>query len=139
MAPNDYPTAVDVLRLKNLAIEKFGGAPGDRPPDNDCIEGVLGAALQAAYYTSEGYNIDPLHIAAYLLYYIARNHCFFDGNKRAAWMTATDYLLRLGLEVVAGQEEVVQLVERIATGQFAKEDVVEWLAKPGRLMPVSSQ
>jgi death-on-curing protein len=136
VSPPPMPvTAEDVARLRSEGIRRHGGEGSDRAGDEVCIDSAIGAALQAAYLLNNNDRIDPLHVASYLLFYIARNNCFADGNKRAAWLTCTDYLLRNGLVVNATQEEVYLLVLGIAKKQQTKEQVLGWMAEGGRLGP----
>lgn len=128
-------TAADVARHRNVGVNRHGGDGAQRAGDEACIDSAIGAALQAAYLVSDNDTIDPLHVASFLLFYIARNNCFTDGNKRAAWITCTDHLLKNGLLVTATQNEVYSLVKGIAEGQRTKEQILDWMAEGGRLGP----
>ena len=140
MSPTSPPfSAEDIARLRLEGIRLFGGDSGAKASEDTCVESALGAALNAAFLLSEDGRIDPLHLAAYLLYYIARNNCYLDGNKRAGWLAATDYLLGHGLRVIATQVEVYELVTGIADGLRSREQVLAWLSTGGRLGPAPRQ
>lgn len=97
----------------------------------DCIDGKIGNAWNSESYRSADDNSIPgLCFAGYLLYYIVKGHCFPDGNKRAGWATAMAVLARLGLTVKATDDEAVEFVLRIATGEVkAASEAVYWLAR----------
>ena len=80
-------------------------------------------------YEQETDDPEPLRVAVYLLVYLAKNHCFADGNKRVAWMALTDYLIMLGLTIKAEQVEVEEFVNNISAAQGARADIAHaWIA-----------
>jgi len=48
-------------------------------------------------------------------------------------MGAIDYLLGAGLKVIATDDEAVELTLGIESKRIDRDEVVEWLAKDGRL------
>lgn len=71
--------------------------------------------------------------AGYLLFYLAKNHCFVDGNKRLAWSATMHVLLGLGLTVDASTDEAEEFVLSVITSERSTGmEVVRWLA--GRLL-----
>lgn len=126
-APDWLVTSGRVLELHEVAVQQWGGAAG--APNISCVEGAIGDALSAALYRVDlDEDPDVLTTASYLLVYFARNHCFADGNKRVAWMTFAEQLAVLGLHVDASQAEVVDLLDRVATGRFPVGAILEWVA-----------
>jgi death-on-curing protein len=126
-------TVSDVLQLHARGILEHNQTPiAISQTAQDCVEGRIGNA-----WTSEGYSADEdatpgLCFAGYLLYYLTRDHCFPDGNKRAAWSAAMAVLASLGLTVNASDDEAYSLVDRIANGIIKDGmEVVYWLT--GRL------
>jgi death on curing protein len=126
----DLITIAEVLRLHARGILEHNQTPvAINKAVEDCVEGRIGNA-----WTSEGYCSDEdakpgLCFAGYLLYYLTRDHCFLDGNKRAAWSTAMAVLASLGLTVSASDDESYSLVDRIANGVIKDGmEVVYWLA-----------
>lgn len=88
--------------------------------------GLLESALARPQSTVFGADAYPtLHTkAAALLHSLARNHALVDGNKRLAWAATAVFLGINGHRVVAGQDEVVDVV--LADGSL---DDVEKLAE----------
>jgi len=85
----------------------------------------------AEQYTLADEDAKPgLCFTGYLLYYLVRDHCFPDGNKRAAWAASMAVLASMGLTVKATDDEAYSLVDRIATGGIDEgAEVVQWLAE----------
>jgi death-on-curing protein len=130
---NESPTwliAVDrVHALHDHAIKQWGGAAGIR--NQGCVEGSVGNSLNAGLYAMDSEDDEPdvLTVSAHLLFYLARNHCYTDGNKRIAWLAFTDQIGALGLDVEATQAEVIQFVLEVAAGTIANaEGVRDWVA-----------
>lgn len=72
--------------------------------------------------------IDVLHVAAFLLRSLAKNHCFLDGNKRLAFMVAREVLeVHALVTLEAEQEEVAAVVISVATGTIDVPELVQWM------------
>jgi death on curing protein len=91
--------------------------------------GLLESALGRPRATVFGEDAYPdLHTkAAALLHSLARNHALVDGNKRLAWAAAAVFLGINGHRVSVGNDEVVELVLPVATGEL--DDVVPIAAR----------
>lgn len=127
-------TAQDILD-EHLRIMQEGGEGYDqRPIDAPCVDKAIGLALQGACYLSDRPGGDPLHVAALLLYYLARDHCFFSGNKRIAWATTVRLMLMQGLRITATHDEAVAFVTAIAENRYRRDQIINWLAEDGRLI-----
>jgi hypothetical protein len=76
-------------------------------------------------------------LATFYINYLIMNHCFIDGNKRAAWTACIQVLRMLGLTVSATDDEVEQLCSSIIDRSIANAvDVVGWLAPRLLALPV---
>ena len=91
--------------------------------------GLLESALGRPRATVFGEDAYPdLHTkAAALLHSLAGNHALVDGNKRLAWAAAAVFLGINGHRVSVGNDEVVELVLAVATGEL--DDVVPIAAR----------
>ena len=108
-----------VLSIHARQIERFGGTHGVRD------EGLLESALAQPQATFGGEFLHPTisEQAAAYLYHIAMNHPFIDGNKRTAF-AVTDTFLRLnGCALNLTDDEVYDLVMRVARGTITKEEL----------------
>jgi death-on-curing protein len=125
-------TVDGVLALHIEAIKRHGGDPTTRKTDVPCVEGKVGGA-----WTAEGFVDrettglqEGLSFAGYLLYYLAKGHCFTDGNKRVSWTSAMLVLAQLGLTVTATDDEAEAFILDLI--QDASKDgsaAVTWLAE----------
>lgn len=120
-----------VHELYAEGIRRYGGT-GSRSKDG-CIDAALGSAYSAELYSApevEGeFVVSGLSFCGYLLFYLATKHCFVDGNKRVAWLTAAQILLEMGLTLDTSTMEAEQFCTGIASGEIRRaEVVVGWIA-----------
>jgi death on curing protein len=122
----------EIGSLYRRGIELHGGLVSN--PISGCIERALGAAYNAEAYSTpdeeeeDDNTIRGLTFAGYLLFYLARNHCYTDGNKRIAWTSCMNVLLRLGLTLDVTEDDAYDFCISIAGGQLkGGEDVVFWV------------
>jgi len=54
------------------------------------------------------------------------NHPFRDGNKRIAFLAAVIFLGLNGLEFVADDDEVVEKMVALASGDLGEDDLADW-------------
>ncbi len=54
-----------------------------------------------------------LSFAGCLFFYLIKNHCFVDGNKRIAWAAMVRVLLELGLTLDVDDDEAEQYCLRV--------------------------
>jgi death on curing protein len=126
-----------VIELRDEGMRRYGGILATKPPE-DCVEGSLGAAWNAGLYREPEEARRGLCFAGHLLFYLARNHCFTEGNKRAAWASTLEVLARLGLTVRTTTDEAWEMINSVIEGRIGGADaVVVWLAE--RLEPLTVQ
>lgn len=119
-----------ILALHREGAARYGGDPTQRRQDADCVDGRIGSAANAASYCAEGDADAGLILAAYLLFYLAKDHCFVDGNKRVAWLATVEVLKNLQLTINATTEEAYGFMLDISAGNVRHaEDVALWLAE----------
>jgi len=97
--------------------------------------GLLESALARPQTTLFGADAYPtLHEkAGALLHSLAGNHALVDGNKRLAWAATAVFLGINGHRVVASDDEVVELVLAVASGELT--DVPAIAARPATWSP----
>ena len=128
----DFPSVSELIELQVVAIDAFGGAAS--PPKEGCVDRSIASAINASLYSSDDMDEpDLLLAAAHLLFYVAKNHCFTDGNKRAAWSSVVRALDLNGIRIEADQTETAELVEGVASGARTVRDILLWFYEPGRL------
>jgi len=76
--------------------------------------------------------------AATLLFGVARNHPFIDGNKRVAVLAALQFLNVNGHDLdLTPPEETYKMIAGVAAGTITLEALTTWLA--GRLEPMPDE
>ena len=111
-----FLTLDEVLALHADQIQRYGGTPGLRD------EHLLASAMGTVPATFGGHFLhsDSYEMAAGYLYHIAQNHPFLDGNKRTALAASLMFLWMNGIEVVAEEDALYELVLGVAEGRTSK-------------------
>ena len=95
---------------------------------------LLESAVNAPFQTFGGQDLFPsiYEKAARLLYGIANNHAFVDGNKRTAVHAMEVFLImnRVSLDYTIDEMEV--MVIGIADSTVTYEEAVQWITKHAR-------
>lgn len=100
MQEPEFLTLAEVLEVHADQIQRYGGQPGLR--DMGLLQSAL--AQPEASFGGEWLHKDLYEMAAAYAYHICQNHCFIDGNKRAALACALAFLElnNIGLSDPAG-------------------------------------
>ena len=106
----------DVLFLHADRIARYGGPPGVR--DVGLLQSALGIP-PATFSGSLLHDSIPQMAAAYL-FHLAKNHPFFDGNKRTALAAALVFLELNGWSLDADPDELTETVLGVAAGAASK-------------------
>src|SRR6187549_842935 len=107
---HSYLTLDEVLRMHEILLERFGGAPGVR--DAGLIESAL-------LRPQTGYYADLIEEAEALWESMAMNHGFIDGNKRVAYACVELFLQMNGLDIAAGNDELERFIySNLEAGTF---------------------
>ncbi len=116
-----YLTAVEVLTMHYILIERYGGSHGLRD---------AGALDSALYRPQSGYYEDVIAEAAALWESMTINHPFIDGNKRVGF-AVTDTFLRLNdINITATPDKIWKFIDRLLSkGKFEFAALDKWLRK----------
>ncbi len=114
----------DLYVLHNQLLARFGGLEGIR--DEGLLESALYRPVQKFQYEP---NSTLPELAASYSYGIARNHPFFDGNKRSALLAAIVFLEINGMKFNATEEEAVLETIALAAGEGTEDEYAFWLTK----------
>ena len=117
-----YPLAQELREIHELVIQLYGGSFGLR--DEGLLESALASPRQTMF--DEALYPDLAAKAAILLIGLVKNHPFVDGNKRTAFLATLRFLEVNGATLVAGEDELFNLIQSIASSQAEKEQVTEW-------------
>jgi death on curing protein len=102
-------------------IREHGGLIGIR--DENALESALARAKQRWAYEE---TTDLPRLAADYAYGISSNHPFRDGNKRVAFLAAVIFLGLNGLDFEAPEDEVVNRMLSLASGDLDEAALTEW-------------
>ena len=114
---------LQVLLLHEQLIDSTGGTHGLRD------EGLLESALTAPFQSFAGQSAYPSlqQKAARLCFGLVKNHPFIDGNKRIGAHVMLVFLALNGLVLSYTQDELSDVILRLANGQIGYEALLEWL------------
>lgn len=102
-------------------LQQHQGKAGIR--DENALESALARPIHKWHYGER----DRAVLAAAYGYGLSRNHPFFDGNKRLAFVAVAVFLGLNGLRLRASQEEVVSEILALAAGERTEEAFAEWV------------
>jgi death on curing protein len=121
--PVEYLSQFDVLQIRTkLAAQVHDSF------DELNLAG-LQSALAAPRQSMFGVELQPTlwDKAAILLTLLIKNHPFYDGNKRIAFIAVQEFLRRNGWDLSLGMHEAASFTTGIAAGRVDANGVVGWL------------
>ena len=118
-----FLTLDEVIEIHEQQIELYGGSYGLRDPG--AVESAV--AMPQATFGGEYLHATIWLMAAAYLFHLVENHAFIDGNKRVGANAAITFLHLNGWELVCSEDDLVELVLRVAQGQALKEEISRFL------------
>jgi death-on-curing protein len=110
-----------VLAIHDEQLAEHGGMKGLRD------ESLLLSALARPQNLAAHETPDVADLAASYAVGIARNHAFFDGNKRTALIVAAGVFLPLnGYRLVTSDGETVRMMLAVADGTMSEPELAVW-------------
>lgn len=113
-----------VLAIHNQQIVEHGGNPGLL--NLRLLESSLASPLNIYNYEE---NPSVFDLAAAYGFSLVKNHAFFDGNKRVAFMSMFVFLKINGLLLEAPEEEATLFILNLAESKESQESLTQWLEK----------
>jgi death-on-curing protein len=111
-----------VLAVHESQLSEHGGAAGIRD------EGLLASAVaRPRNLEAYGEDVDAAALAASYAFGIARNHPFFDGNKRTAFVVMELFLNLNGWYLEASDAVCISMMQTLAAGSLSEEMLAKWL------------
>jgi len=114
--------SVELLHLESL--HTHGGLSGLR--DEGLLESALARPLNVHAY--EGVT-DIVTLGACCGVALARNHPFYDGNKRIAFIAALVFCLINGVRIVADEADAAMMMMQVAAGDAGQAELAAWMAR----------
>lgn len=92
---------------------------------------MLDSALNAPFQSFDGTDTFPSvqQKGARLGFGLIRNHAFIDGNKRIGTHAMLIFLSLNGIELDYTQNELSDMVLKVASGDLSFDDMVQWIIK----------
>ncbi len=112
-----------ILAIHESQIGEHGGIHGIRSPE--LLDSALARPQNIAAY-AEG-EVSVCELAAAYAYGLAKNHPFFDGNKRTAYVAAELFLELNGHGVLATDEQAIEAMLQLAGGEMSEDAFAQWL------------
>ena len=103
-------------------VREHGGLLGLR--DEGALESALARPRQKWHY---GDSPDIAELAAAYAFGLSSNHPFKDGNKRIAFLAALIFLGLNGFGFDAPEDEVVETMLALASGDLSEEALADWI------------
>ena len=113
---------VHILALHSDQIQGHGGSLGLRA--RGLLESTLDRPRNRLRYEPDS---DLPALAAAYGFGLANNHPFIDGNKRVAFQSMYPFLGLNGFRIEAPEEEVVDVVLSLASGDVDESGLADWL------------
>ena len=110
-----------VYAIHSEQLAEHGGLDGIRDPS--LLESALSRPQNLAYYE----NPDFADLAAAYGYGLARNHPFYDGNKRIAFVVVELFLMLNGYQFMANDQECIIEMLDVASGSISEQDFASWI------------
>jgi death-on-curing protein len=110
-----------LLLLHDESLAEHGGASGLR--DEALLDSALARPLNRVAYGEP----DWAELAAVHAVGLAKNHCFVDGNKRAAFLAVGMFLRLNGYRLTAPQADATLAMLGVAEGSLGETEFAAWL------------
>lgn len=114
-----------VAALHRRQLAEHGGADGIR--DAGLLESALNRPKQLFHYGDPPPDIAAL--AAAYAFGVAKNHPFFDGNKRTSCVIYELFLELNGYRLNAVETEEYQIFIALASGDLSEEGLANWIRR----------
>jgi death-on-curing protein len=117
-----FLTVRSVIRIHDDQIRQYGGGSGILHRD------LLESAVAAPRSTFRGQLLHPTlaEMAGAYLFHLVSNHSFVDGNKRVGASAAITFLRLNGSNLIATEDQLVELTLKVASGTMPKSEVLEF-------------
>ena len=115
----------DVLLLHDDTLRREGGLAGIR--DRGLLEAAV--AMPRQQFGGRYLHADLAAMAAAILFHLAQNHPFLDGNKRVAVMAAYVFLDANGVSLDVPPRDLEAVTLDVASGRIGKDPLAAWFRK----------
>ncbi len=114
-------TVKRIIEIHDDILQEYGGTGG-----------LLTQGILELLVYKVNREKDVFGQAALILHAIAAQHPFFDGNKRTAFATAENVLGEVGYYLDAGEDEIVNLMQKIAEYKCTIKTIEKWIREKAK-------
>ena len=114
-----------VLAIHQRQLAEHGGSGGVR--DEGLLASALARPKNLLVYSEK--KPDVAALAAAYAFGIVKNHPFFDGNKRTAFVVCRTFLILNGHDLDATQEKKYLAFAHLAEGRVSEQELAAWIRK----------
>ena len=118
----------EILRIHQDQVNRYGGSTRIR--DINILKSAI--KMPAATYEGQFLHKDIFEMAAAYLFHISQNHPFVDGNKRVGIVSALVFLELNGIDFNADEDDLEQIVMKVAEGKSNKSEIADFFRKNSR-------
>jgi len=116
-----WVTRAQLDAIHQAQLSEHGGSSGVR--DEGLLESALNRARNKFAYGESDLSV----LAAAYAFGLAKNHGFIDGNKRTAFQAMYVFLGLNGHDLAVGEPEVVDVMNRLASGKLTEAAFAAWV------------
>ena len=112
-----WPSKAEILYFHDLTIQRHGGLPGFQGGGEARLESTLIRPRNLLLYKG---TVTYPELAATLIYGLAKNHCFNDGNERVSVIAGSTFLEANGIIWRPSSNDLVNKILAISASSPAK-------------------
>lgn len=126
--PIDYLSQFDVLQIRTRLAARLHTSFDEL--NLSSLQSALASPRQSMF--GEEFFPTLWDKAAALLTALIRNHPFYDGNKRIAFVAVSEFLRRNGWEMTVEFDQATPFTTAIAAGRCDSAAIIAWLQEHTR-------
>lgn len=122
-----YVTDKEVIAINVAVIKKY--SPGEilGVKDPSLLDSAVNRPMQSAF--GEEAYLSVFEKAGALFESLAKNHVFYNANKRTAFLSLTIFLRYNGYRLVIPTEEAVQFTVGVVKHEYTFRDIVGFITR----------
>lgn len=121
MSETNYLELDEIALIHQELIDLYGGMPGIKSTT------LLDSAANRPRFKGHYEGADIITQAAALMFGLAKNHAFHDGNKRIAAVATSVFLRINGWRLTCGNDALATFVEGCSASSWTEEAVIAFV------------
>lgn len=120
-----YLSTKDVIIIHFLVMKKYGEGEQAGIKEQSLLDSAVHRPQQSAYLEDEYPTL--FEKASAFFESLARNHCFYNGNKRTAFAALDIFLKKNNYQIKQNTDENEKFTIAVAEGEMGLTEIVSWL------------